>query len=80
MVTTISPVRAEPQQSIAASREQSKAHGTTVPNNSGGPGQDGARLADGKTGAVNWSYSGIQTPNNQKPHWLNPGFQMGVSW
>jgi hypothetical protein len=25
-------------------------------------------------------YSGIQTPKNQKPHWLNPGSHTGVSW
>jgi hypothetical protein len=25
-------------------------------------------------------YSGIQTPKKSKPHWLNPGFQIGFSW
>jgi hypothetical protein len=25
-------------------------------------------------------YSGIQTPKNQNPHWLNPGSHIGVSW
>ncbi len=24
-------------------------------------------------------YSGIQTPKKSKPHWLNPGFQLGFS-
>jgi len=25
-------------------------------------------------------YSGIQTPKKSKPHWLNPGFHLGVCW
>ena len=25
-------------------------------------------------------HSGIHTPKSQKPHWLKPGSQMGVSW
>ena len=42
---------------------------------------DNGRLANwrgGRRGGFTY-YSGIQTPKNQKPHWLNPGSHTGVS-
>ena len=35
-------------------------------------GQQGDRVVVGR-------YSGIQTPNSQKPHWLKPGSHTGVT-
>ena len=42
-------------------------------------GRDDSRDELGVDRLVVSRYSGIQTPNSQKPHWLKPGSHTGVT-